>query len=159
MKTSVAIAVLLALAPAAALGHDYKAGDLAIDHPWSRATPQGAQVAGGYLKITNGGQAADRLIGGSAELASRIEVHEMSMDQGVMKMRELKSGLEVKPGASVELKPGGLHLMFVGLKRPFAKGERVKATLQFEKAGKLDVEFTVEAIGGAPAKQPQQHKH
>lgn len=159
MKPRIAIAVLLALVPAVALGHDYKAGDLAIDHPWSRATPQGAQVAGGYLKITNGGQATDRLVGGSADVATRIEVHEMSMDQGVMKMRELKTGLEVKPGASVELKPGGLHLMFMGLKRPFAKGERVKATLQFEKAGKVDVEFTVEAIGGPPAKQQHQHKH
>jgi hypothetical protein len=159
MTPRIAIALVLALMPAAALGHDYKAGDLVIDHPWSRATPQGAQVAGGYLKITNGGQATDRLVGGSADVATRIEVHEMSMDQGVMKMRELKSGLEVKPGATIELKPGGLHLMFVGLKRSFAKGERVKATLQFEKAGKVDVEFTVEAIGGPPAKAHQQHKH
>ena len=77
MNPRIAIAVVLALTPAAALGHDYKAGDLAIDHPWSRATPQGAQVAGGYLKITNGGQANDRLVGGTADVATRIELHEI----------------------------------------------------------------------------------
>ncbi len=153
----IAFAFALALIPPAASAQNYKAGDLQIAQPWSRATPKGAKVAGGYLKITNAGQAADRLIGGSTEVSGPIEVHEMRMDQGVMTMREVKGGLEIKPGATVELKPGGLHLMFVDLKRQLAKGERVRASLQFEKAGKVDVEFAVEAIGGPPAHEHKGH--
>jgi copper(I)-binding protein len=153
----IAFAFALALAPAAASAHDYKLGDLQIAHPWSRATPQGAKVAGGYLKITNAGQAADRLLGGATEVSGRVEVHEMRMDKGVMVMREVKGGLEIKPGATVELKPGGLHLMFMDLKRQLAKDERIKGSLQFEKAGKVDVEFTVEAMGGPPAQGHKTH--
>ena len=152
----IAFALALALTPLAAAAQSFKAGDLQIDKPWSRATPKGAKVAGGYLKITNAGQTADRLIGGATEVSGRFEIHEMRMDTGVMVMREVKGGLEIKPGATVELKPGGLHLMFMDLKRQLAKGERVKGSLQFEKAGKVDVEFAVEAIGG-PASQ--EHKH
>ncbi|MCZ7659242.1 MAG: copper chaperone PCu(A)C [Xanthobacteraceae bacterium] len=150
MKIRLAIALLICLAPAA-LADDYKAGDLQIVNPWSRATPQGARVAGGYLKITNEGRAPDRLLGGSTEVAERVEVHEMRMEKGVMTMREVKGGLALAPGASVELKPGSYHLMFMGLKRPLAKGERIKGSLQFERAGRVEVEFTVEAIGGPPA--------
>ena len=152
----IAFALALALTPLAAAAQSFKAGDLQIDKPWSRATPKGAKVAGGYLKITNAGQTADRLIGGATEVSGRFEIHEMRMDTDVMVMREVKGGLEIKPGATVELKPGGLHLMFMDLKRQLAKGERVKGSLQFEKAGKVDVEFAVEAIGG-PASQ--EHKH
>ncbi len=85
----------------------------------------------------------------------------MSMDGGVMKMRELKNGLEIPPGATVELKPGSYHIMMMNLSRPLAKGEKVKGSLTFEKAGKVDVEFTVEAMGGMPAGQAKstEHKH
>jgi copper(I)-binding protein len=145
---------LLALALAALAGDafasDYKVGNLEIDQPWSRATPRGAKVAGGYLKITNTGSTPDRLVGGTFEGSRGFEVHEMSVDRGVMKMRELKDGLEIKPGATVELKPGGYHIMFTELSRPLAKGEQVKGTLVFEKAGTANVEYAVQAIGGAP---------
>ena len=147
---SVMLAAVLAFAAGAASAHDYKAGSLQIQHPWSRATPKGATVAGGYMKIVNTGTTPDRLIGGSTVAAPKFEIHEMSMDGGVMKMRMLPKGIEIKPGETVELKPGSYHLMFVGLKEPFEKGKRVKGTLQFEKAGKVDVEYAVEAIGGAP---------
>jgi copper(I)-binding protein len=140
-------ALLIALAATAAYAEDYKIGNLQISQPWTRTTPKGAAVAGGYLKITNTGTTPDRLLGGSTDVAKRFEVHEMSMDNGVMKMRELKSGLEIPPGATVELKPGSYHIMMQELARPLAKGERVKASLTFEKAGKGDVEFAVEAIG------------
>jgi copper(I)-binding protein len=148
--TGAVVAILIANT---AHAHDYTAGSLAIAHPWTRATPKSATVAGGYLKITNSGSTADRLTGGSAEVSRRFEVHEMSMDGGVMKMRELKNGLEIPPGATVELKPGSYHIMMMNLSRPLAKGEKVKGSLTFEKAGKVDVEFTVEAMGGAPAAQ------
>ena len=140
--------------------HDFTAGPLVIAHPWTRATPKSATVAGGYLKITNTGTTPDRLTGGSTEVARKLEVHEMSMEGGVMKMRELKNGLEIPPGATVELKPGSYHIMMMNLSRPLAKGEKVKGSLTFEKAGKVDVEFTVEAMGGMPAEQAkQEHKH
>jgi copper(I)-binding protein len=104
------------------------------------------------MTLTNTGSEPDRLIGGSNAVAGKFEIHEMSMDGGVMKMRMLPKGIEIKPGQTVELKPGSYHLMFVGLKAPFEQGKRVKGTLQFEKAGTVDVEYAVEAIGGAPGK-------
>lgn len=145
---------------------DVAAGSLKISAPWTRATPKGAGVGGGYLTITNTGTAPDRLVGGSTDIASRFEVHEMSMDNGVMKMRALAKGLEIKPGQTVEFKPGGYHVMFLGLKKQLMLGEHIKATLQFEKAGTVDVDFTVEGIGaqrggGGPAMpgMPMQHGH
>ena len=155
------VTVALAFLASAALAHDFKVGPLAIDHPWSRATPKGANVAGGYLKITNSGTTPDRLVGGGVEVARRFEIHEMSMDGGVMRMRELKDGLEIPAGKTVELKPGSYHIMMMNLSRPLTKGDRVKGSLTFEKAGKVDIEFAVEAIGGAPPGQEKakEHKH
>jgi periplasmic copper chaperone A len=158
MRTFLVPAILLAALSGGARAHDFKAGSLEIAHPWSRVTPKGATVAGGYLKITNTGTVPDRLIGGSTEIAKRFELHEMRMDGGVMIMRELKGGLEIPPGATVELKPGSYHAMLMGLARPLAKGERLKGTLTFEKAGKVDVEFTVEDIGASPT-QGNKSKH
>jgi len=146
---------LVALAITSASAHDYTVGSLKIDHPWARATPKGATVAGAYMKITNTGTTADRLVGGTTDAAQKFEIHEMSMEGGVMKMRELPNGLEIPAGATVELKPGAFHVMMTGVSKPFVKGERVKAALTFEKAGKVDVEFAVEAVGGNPA----EHKH
>jgi uncharacterized protein YcnI/copper(I)-binding protein len=130
----------------------YKAGSLTIEAPWARATPGGAKVAGGFMKITNTGKEPDRLIGGTVPFAGRFEVHEMAVEGGIMKMRELSKGLEIKPGETVELKPGGYHLMFMDLKSGLKAGEAVKGTLVFEKAGQVDVEYKVGPIGGgAPA--------
>jgi copper(I)-binding protein len=148
---SILLAAALALVVSSASAHEYKAGSIEIKHPWSRATPKGSEVAGGYMKLINTGATADRLIGGSTPIAGKFEIHEMSMDGGVMKMRMLPNGIEIKPGETVELKPGSYHLMFVGLKEPFEKGKRVKGTLQFEKAGTVEVEYAVEAVGGTPA--------
>lgn len=142
-------------ASAAADADSFKVGDLMVASPWTRATPGGAKVAGGYLNISNGGSAADKLVGGVTDIADRVEVHAMSMNGGVMQMRPLNEGLEVKPGQTVELKPGGYHVMFLDLKRQLKEGETVKATLQFEKAGKVDVTFKVGSVGGASA--PHQH--
>lgn len=137
----------------------YKAGSLAIEAPWARATPGGAKVAGGFMKITNASKEPDRLIGGTVPFANRFEVHEMAMDGGVMKMRELAKGLEIKPGETVELKPGGYHLMFMDLKSGLKEGQTVKGTLMFEKAGKVDVEFKVGPIGGGSPKGGGGHSH
>ena len=155
MKFPVLVSALLLAAMASASAHDYTVGSLKIDHPWSRATPKGASVAGGYMKITNTGSAPDRLVGGATEAAKKFEIHEMKMDGSVMKMRELTDGLEIPPGGTIELKPGSFHVMMTGVTKPFVKGERVKASLTFEKAGKVDIEFTVDALGG----DAKAHKH
>jgi uncharacterized protein YcnI len=133
-----------------------KAGTLNIEQPWSRATPGGAKVGGGYLRITNGGTTPDRLVGGSFPLAGKVEVHEMRMEGDVMRMKPVEGGLEIKPGATVELKPGGFHLMFMDLKEPLKEGQTVKGTLTFEKAGSVAVEYAVRGMGGAA---PAEHKH
>ena len=155
------LAVTMALA-GQALAHEYNVGSLNIGHPWVRATPKGAAVAGGYLKITNKGKEADRLIGGSAAFAGRVEIHEMSEESGVMKMRHLPKGIEIKPGETVELKPGAVHVMFMDLKVPLVKDQkpRPKGTLVFEKAGTVEVEYAIEAVGGSPGEHDHgAHKH
>lgn len=149
---SAILTAALALYAGAAAAHDYKVGELVINHPWSRATPKGASVAGGYLTVTNKGAAPDRLVGGSFANAGRFEVHEMAMNNGVMTMRPVQGGLEIKPGQKVELKPGGYHVMFLDLKQPLEKGARVKGTLVFEKAGSVEIEYAVEAIGAKDSK-------
>ena len=126
----------------------FKLGDLTVTSPWTRATPGGAKIAGGYLKITNNGTSADRFVSAKSEPTDHVEIHEMSMSDGVMKMRPLPNGLEIKPGETVELKSGGYHLMFMDLKQPLKQGDSFKAKLQFEKAGPLDVNFNVNALGG-----------
>ena len=150
-------ATALALSCGTALAQDYTAGPLKIEQPWTRATPAGAKVAGGYVAVTNTGSTADRLLGGSSEIAGKVEIHEMSMNNGVMTMRGLPEGVELKPGAKVEMKPGGYHIMFMELKRQLKEGEKVKGTLTFEKAGAVPVEFSVQSVGArAPA---EAHKH
>ncbi|MBV9348270.1 MAG: copper chaperone PCu(A)C [Pseudolabrys sp.] len=130
---------------------DIQQGDIKISAPWTRATPKGATVGGGYMTITNVGSQPDRLVSATSDIARSVEIHEMAVANGVMTMRPLDKGLDIKPGATVELKPGGLHVMFVGLGKALEKGSRVKARLTFEKAGTVDVEFDVAPIGASSA--------
>jgi periplasmic copper chaperone A len=160
--TSAAIATLIASAPARA--DDVKAGDLVISQAWARATPNGAKIGGGYLTIENKGSVPDRLIGGSADFAGSVQVHEMSMDNGVMKMRPLDKGLTIDPGKTVKLAPGGYHLMMMDLKAPLKQGDKVPVTLEFEKAGKVAVPLDVEGVGaqgpgGAAGKMDMKQMH
>ena len=147
---------LAALLVAATSALAQNAGDLQINGAWARATPKGAQVGGGYLTITNTGTTPDRLIGGSTPVAAKLEVHETSMSGGVAQMREHDKGVEIKPGGKVEFKPGGNHVMFVNLKEPLVQGKPITATLEFEKAGKVEVQFRVEPAG-SPG--PSAHGH
>jgi copper(I)-binding protein len=140
-------AACAAMIAAPAVAKDYHVGALTISQPWARATPKGAPVGGGYLTITNTGSSPDRFIGGSVDFARSVEIHEMKMDNDVMKMRMLPNGLTIKPGETVTLKPGGYHIMFTGLKAPLVKGRSVEVTLTFEKAGEVKVGFPVEGIG------------
>ena len=131
----------------AAFAHDYKLGALEIDHPWTRATPGGAKVGGGYLVVKNTGDTPDRLISATSPAAGKVEIHEMAIKDGVMIMRPLKDGLEIPAHGEVALKPGGYHIMLMDLKGPIVMDQPVSATLVFEKAGKVDVVFKVAPVG------------
>ncbi|OQM75632.1 copper chaperone PCu(A)C [Manganibacter manganicus] len=141
-----------------ALAHDYTAGSLAIAHPWSRKAPPAAPVAGGYVSITNNGSEPDRLVGGSSPVAERVDIHVSSVDDGVARMRPADDGIEIAPGETVELKPGGTHIMFIKPSNLPGEGQQFPATLHFEKAGAVDVEFAVQAMGAA-AQEPDHGSH
>lgn len=123
---------------------------LRIEQPWTRARLPGAPVVGGFLTIVNTGRRPDRLLSITSPDAERVEIHEMRMDGGMMRMRRLDDGLPLPAGARVELKPGGLHLMFIGPKSPFKPGDTVTATLRFEHGGERQIRFEVRdmAAGG-----------
>jgi copper(I)-binding protein len=141
------IALLACLFAAPVQAQEVKAGDLVITRAWSRATPGGAKIAGGYLTIENKGSVPDRLIGGSATFAGKVEVHEMAMKNGVMTMRSLDKGLAIEPGKTVKLAPGGYHLMLMDLKSPLKQGDKAPLVLEFEKAGKVNLALDVQAVG------------
>ena len=144
IAVAAALATLLA-APVRA--EEVKAGDLVITQAWSRATPSGAKVAGGYFTVENKGSTADRLIGGSGDIAGSVEIHEMTMVGGVMKMRPLDKGLAIEPGKTVKFAPGGYHMMLMDLKSPLKQGDKVPVMLQFEKAGKVNLSLDVQGVG------------
>jgi copper(I)-binding protein len=150
-----ALAALFAVLAIPAFALDYRLGAIEIGQPWARATPPTAESGGGFLVITNTGATPDRLIAVKSPAADKVEIHEMKMDGNIMRMREVEKGIEIPPGATVELKPGGFHVMFMGLKAPFAKDAKVPLTLVFEKAGSIDVELMVQAMGAQP---PPMHK-
>lgn len=133
------------------MGEAVHLGPLVLSGGFSRATLPNAPVAGGFLTIQNTGTADDRLIGVSSEVAGHVEVHEMAMVGDVMKMRQLKDGLPIPAGQTVTLKPGGIHVMFMGLKQPLVQGKTVIVTLTFEKAGSVQIPL---AIGAPNATAP-----
>lgn len=152
-----------------AQAHDATKAGVTVSHPWVRATPGGAVTGAAYLEIKTAPGAADRLIEASSPVAARVEFHTHIVDGPVMAMRRMEN-LPVTAASSVVLKPGGDHIMLVGLKQPLKEGELVKLTLVFEKAGAIDIEATVEPIGAAgphgmdhqPGHGPQtagDHKH
>jgi hypothetical protein len=150
-----AILALAAICAEPTSAQQVKAGDLVLDHAWARATPGGAKIGGGYLTIENKGATPDKLIGGASPAAAKAEVHEMAMKDGVMTMRPVKGGLSIPPGQSITLAPGGYHIMLMELKAPLKQGDKVPVTLQFEKAGKINVTLDIQGVGasGPPSGQ------
>ncbi len=141
----------------AGAGHAHIANtrQVVVSGGWARATPKGAKVAGAYVTIANGGSKDDVLLGGRFDVADRAEVHDMTMTDGVMRMRHLEQGLEIPAGGSVELRPGGLHLMLMGLKKPLLPGDAIKGVLTFRDAGDVAVTLPVEPAGSpGPGKAP-----
>ena len=139
---------LVISAAAPAFAQEFKGGDVVVEKPWAHATPKGAEVGAGYLVVHNNGAAPDTLTGGSADFA-KVEIHEMKMDNGVMSMPELKNGLSIPAHGTIRFAPGGYHVMFTHLTKPLVKGEKITATLNFEHAGPVAVEFPVESIGAS----------
>ena len=139
------IGAALAAAALAAQGHGFQLGAIAIGHPYARATVPGQPTGGGFLKLENKGD-ADRLLSASADVSSSVELHTMSMDGDVMRMRRLDA-IALPAGKTVEFKPGGLHIMFIGLKAPLKAGDSFPLKLKFEKAGEVTVDVKVETAG------------
>ncbi|TCK29039.1 hypothetical protein EV667_3057 [Ancylobacter aquaticus] len=146
---------LFAIQPAFA--HEYKIGNLEIEHPWARMTPAGAKVGGGYLAIANEGKEADRLVSATAEIAGHVEIHEMSVKDGIMTMRMLPDGIDIPADGEAKLAPGGFHLMLMDLKQPLKEGESFKGTLTFAKAGTVNVSFKIEGMGGPKGSEASGH--
>ena len=158
-RTIAYVAFVAALFATPLHAEDVKAGDLVITQAWSRATPGGAKIAGGYLSIENKGSTPDRLLKGAADISGKIEVHEMAMNNGVMTMRELDKGLAIESGKIVKLAPGGYHLMLMDLKGPLKQGDKVPVTLEFEKAGKVMLSLDVQGVGAQAPGGAAGHDH
>lgn len=127
---------------ATADAHEQKLGDLVLHHAWSRATPNGAKSGAAYVEIENTGNEADQLVGASSDVAAMTEVHQMSMDGDMMTMKPA-GAVDIPAHGKVELKPHGLHVMMMGLKKPLAEGDTFVVTLTFAKAGKVDLQVVV----------------
>jgi copper(I)-binding protein len=135
----VAFVLLLAWGAAAAA----PAQGVAVRDAWIRATPPGAPTAAGYAVISNRAISSDRLMDGRTAVAAAVEVHQMSMAGGVMRMRPVQGGLALGASQTVRLSPKGDHLMLIGLKRPLVAGQHVRIVLRFRRAGDVPVDFTV----------------
>lgn len=165
MKTFASIALAAALAASAfpAIAHDgvlhegcaagqtFAIGDITVAGAFTRATLPGAKAAGGFLTITNAGQAADRLIAAASDVAEAVELHEMKMEGDMMKMSPIEGGIDIPAGETVTLAPGGLHVMFMGLGQPFEQGACVEVTLTFEQAGDLPIVLNVGDVSAGSA--------
>lgn len=127
--------------------HEFAAGNLVIDHPWSRATPPGAKVGGAYFTVTNNGKEPDQLIAATADVAERAEFHRMAMNGDVMTMAKLEKPVPINPGETIYFEPGSLHLMLFGLRQPLVEGEKFTGTLTFEKAGTVELSFKIDKLG------------
>lgn len=131
--------------------HDFRLGDIVVDHPYARETPSAARIGGGFMVLRNEGDQGEELIAASADWAERIEIHEHVMNGDRMEMRALPSGLKIPAQSTIALEPGGYHLMFFGLKTGLIKGQTRKLTLQFKQAGTLEVEFQIEPLKSMPS--------
>lgn len=150
LKTSLAALAAFIAFVTPSIAHDYTAGNIQVVHPWSRPTPPSAKVGGGYVKLTNAGSEPDRLIAITSPIASRVEIHRSVVEHGVASMRPV-GGVTIEPGATVSFEAEHLHFMFIEPNRQLRDGDRFPATLVFERAGRVDVEFIVQMRAFTPA--------
>jgi copper(I)-binding protein len=133
---------------------DYNVGSIHITQPWARATPKGASSGAAYMTLTNNGKTPDRVNCVASDASAECQIHSMTMDNGVMVMRPVEGGLEIKPGETVTLKPGSFHMMLLNLKHPLEQGNSLQATLKFDSAGTVQVDYPIAAIGAAVPRVP-----
>ena len=141
-----ALILMFFAAISAVQAHDYAKSGIMISHPWARAATAGMANSAAYMMIENAGLSDDRLIRAESDIAKRVEIHETSMADNVMQMREVTGGLAIPENSKVELKPKGLHIMLMGLNGALKVGEKHSLTLIFEKAGPIEVELKIEPI-------------
>ena len=134
------------------------ASSIALTDPWSRETAEGQNAGGAFMTIANTGTAADRLTGGSTPVAARVEIHTMTMENDVMRMRQLEDGLEIPAGGEVTLKPGSFHVMLMDLKQPLKAGDTVPLTLTFKGATTVETELEVRPAGTMALKHGEKDK-
>jgi len=159
MKTMMFAALLAMATTAGCARQDHqRQGEVEVSVAWARATPPGAPVAGGFLTVRNRGTADERLLAVESGSAQRVEIHEVRHEDGMARMRQVEDGLPVPAGQTVVLEPGGYHLMFIQPVKAFEAGDRIAATLVFEKAGRLPVQFEVRPLA-AMAPEADHHHH
>jgi copper(I)-binding protein len=141
------VAAMLTATAAPVLAHDYAAGDIHIEHPWTRAVAATAPTAAGYMVIRNTGTTADRLVAAETPAAASVEPHETTMTDSIMRMRPIQGGIVIPPSGEIRLAPGGVHLMLVGPRGGFIQGAQLPLTLVFERAGRIEVQLAVEPPG------------
>lgn len=146
MMALVALMVVFAGVPFRVESHELKIGDMVVSDVWARATISGAKAGGAFMMIKNKGAVADKLISVKTDISKKASVHQTKIVNGVMHMNPV-NGLVIDPGASVMLKPGSYHVMFMGLKKGLKQGDAFPMTLVFEKAGSLDVMVQVQKPG------------
>lgn len=155
----IALALLAALPACGQVEHHPTADAIVVTLPWSREIPPNAPVAAGFMSIENRGDGDDRLVAVRSDAAERVEIHEVRHEDGMARMRQLVDGLPLPAGATVELRPGGYHLMFIAPREGFTAGKRVRATLVFAEAGELEVEFDVRSASTTAPPRGSGHAH
>lgn len=149
MKKHVIFYACLSLATSgAAYAENYKLGNIVIAHPWARPAAQGTKTSAAYLSLENKGAESDKLVSAASPVAGKTQIHQTTDEGGVMKMQEVAGGIELAPGATVALKPGGYHIMLLDLKQKLDEGRHILLTLTFAKAGSIDLEVDVEKKSG-----------
>lgn len=150
-----------AIALSSAGAHEFKAGEITLQHPFSRVTPKGAKMGAAYMTIVNGGTSPDRLIGATTDISERAEIHRTTTtEDGVTRMRAQPDGVIIPAARDIKLQPAGeYHIMLVNLREPLQEGTRIPLTLEFEKAGAVTVQLAVEGLRKRPEAEPNHGAH
>ena len=159
MKRLLVAAAVLFMSGGPLWAHEFTQGSLVIDHPWARPSLSVSPNGVAYMIITNEGDVADKILTVNGNVAKRVELHTTLMDGDVMRMRAVAGGVEILPGQTLEIAPGGLHVMLMGLSAPLKEGDRFPLNLMFERAGGVDVEVQVESKPEKSTPPVREHHH
>ncbi len=157
-RLSAVSALAFGLLASAGAAKEYKSGPLTIDHPWTRATIGQMATGAAFMTIMNAGPAGDRLLSAASAAAEKAELHTHIKDGDIMRMRRVEGGVAIPANGMAEFKPGGLHIMLFGLKKPLKEGDLIPMTLTFRNAGVVNIEVKTQKLS-APAPGAHNHKH